>query len=314
MLRGRRRLRPSSDPQMKPYAATGRSGKVNVRHFRNVMTHAVDVDGLVWKFFPSASGAEAYATERSAEGYDAVVVPAKPYQANDAPAPGDVAPVDVSRGMEPWAADATFADRLNDLLDSNPYSTGDFADALREAGVVMATEVATRLLAGKGGLPPDSVIDALARVFDVEPEYFLGLVAAEPAKWPPAVHSDLVPNRYVTPDGRHDDDRSENQQTRVSSELAITLQEFGRMVEALSVAADSYLAHPEADDVLAAVLTRAVAELGRQLGRAQGDKVLITRVLLEEVVLAWARTGPSDSPSRLDFLWAAELLGKGPPR
>jgi hypothetical protein len=86
------------------------------------------------------------------------------------------------------------------------------------------------------------------------------------------------------------------------------------MIEALSVAAHRYLAHPETHAASAAALTRTVAALGHDLGRAQGEEVSITRELLEEIVLAWARMAPSDSASRVGFLWAAELLGKGPSR
>jgi transcriptional regulator with XRE-family HTH domain len=296
--------------QMTPYAATGRSGKINVRYFRTVMTHAVDVDGLVWKFFPSASSAEAYATERSAEGYDAVIVQATPHQLTEPADPKDVATVDGWQATDPPADDAVFADKLNDLFESNAYSTEDFADALREEGVIMATEIATRLLARKGGLPSDSVIEAIARVFDVEPEYFLGPPAPAVPGEPPSAHSDLRLNRYP-PEGRHAD-RSVTRPTQTSSELTITLQELGRMVEALSVTADRYLVDPQADTALATALTRVIAALGRDLGQAQGDEVLVRRALLEEIVLAWARTGPSDSSSRVEFLWAAEVLGKAP--
>jgi transposase-like protein len=224
------------------------------------------------------------------------------------------APVDLSRRMVPRAADAMFADRLNDLLAWNPYSTEDFAEALRDEGVIMAAEIAAQLLAGKGGLPPDSVIDAIARVFDVEPEYFMGSALPEPVKEPPAARSDLVIDRYTTSEGQHDGRPATEPAHTGSSELAITLREFGRMIQALSVGADRYLAHPQADTALTAALTRAIAALGLQLGRAQGERLLITRALLEEVVLAWARTGPSDGASRVDFLWAAELLGKGSSR
>jgi hypothetical protein len=95
-------------------------------------------------------------------------------------------------GEEPQAADAAFAERLNELLESNPYSTEDFADALRDEGVVMAAEIATRLLAGKGGLPSGSIIEAVARVFDVEPEYFFGSTAIELIEEPQTGPSDLL--------------------------------------------------------------------------------------------------------------------------
>lgn len=219
----------------------------------------------------------------------------------------------VSRSMEPRTADAAFAGRLNELLESNPYSTEDLADALSDEGVVMAMEIATRLLAGKGGLPADSIIDALARIFDVEPEYFFGSTATEPIEEPRAAHSDLLMERNKLTEGRHDD-RSAIRPTQANSHLSITLQEFGRMIAALSVAADRYLAHPQSDTASAAALTRAIGSLGDRLGRAEAGKVLIMRELLEGIVLAWARTGPSDSDSRVDFLWVAELLGKGPTR
>ena len=74
------------------YAATGRGGKINVRNFDKVMTHAVDVadpkdgrteearKGLIFRFFPDKERAEAFATKKNDEGYDAIVVTAKKFE------------------------------------------------------------------------------------------------------------------------------------------------------------------------------------------------------------------------------------------
>ncbi len=73
----------------KPFTATGRGGKVNVRKFTTEMKFAVDVadpdakteagrKGLIWSFHPSKEAAEK-ARERYAEkGLDAVITEAKP--------------------------------------------------------------------------------------------------------------------------------------------------------------------------------------------------------------------------------------------
>jgi len=75
----------------KVYVATGRGGKVNRRNFATPMTHAVDVAdlnatseaakaGLIYRFFPSLEAAEQWAAKKNGEGYNAIVVEAKPYQ------------------------------------------------------------------------------------------------------------------------------------------------------------------------------------------------------------------------------------------
>jgi transcriptional regulator with XRE-family HTH domain len=217
----------------------------------------------------------------------------------------------VSRSTEPQSADAPFAHRLSELLKSNPYSIEDFADALSDEGVIMATEIATRLLAGKGGIPSDSVVDALARVFDVEPESFYDPPATETIEEPRAAPSILPAERHPL----SEDQRAEHPATpakQANSHLWISLQEFGRMIQALAEGTDGYLAQPKAELALAAALTRTVSALGHQLGQAEGGKVPVPRDLLEEVVLAWARMGPSGSAFRADFLWLAELLGSLP--
>jgi hypothetical protein len=217
----------------------------------------------------------------------------------------------VSRRTELQSPDATFAQRLNKLLAAKPYSIEDFADALSDEGVIMAKEVATRLLTRKGGVPADSVVEALARVFDVEPESFYGPPATETIEEPRDAPSDLLPERH-TQSGHRRDEYLTTPTNQANSHFSISLQEFGRIIQALPEGTDGYLAHPEADVALAAALTRTLSALGRQLGQAEGGKVPVPRDLLEEVVIAWARLGPSDGPSRADFLWLAALLGSLP--
>lgn len=219
----------------------------------------------------------------------------------------------VYRSTQLQSADAAFAYRLNKLLASNPYTIEDFADALSDAGVIMAKEIATRLFAGKGGLPADSVIDALARVFDVEPEYFYDPAAGETLETPRAAPSNSSAEHH----GSSADQRDEHLASlanEANSDFSISLQDFGRMIQALPEGTDSYLAQPEPDVALAAALTRTMSALGRQLAQAEGGKVPVPRALLEEVVLRWARMGPSASASRVEFLWLAELLGSLPVR
>lgn len=77
----------------KLYEATGRAGKINVRAFDQVMTHAADVQdpehpnadwhlGVITRFFPSKQKAEDYKAKKEAEGDDVNVriVAAQPYQ------------------------------------------------------------------------------------------------------------------------------------------------------------------------------------------------------------------------------------------
>lgn len=86
--------KPPAEPKViegkSVYTATGRGGKVNRRNFSTPMTHAVDVAdpnahseaakaGLIYRFFVSEEAAEQWAAKKRGEGYDAIVVPAKPY-------------------------------------------------------------------------------------------------------------------------------------------------------------------------------------------------------------------------------------------
>lgn len=77
----------------KLYEATGRAGKINVRAFSQVMTHAADVQdpahpntdwhlGVITKFFPSKTKADEYKAKREAEGEDVNVriVAVSPYK------------------------------------------------------------------------------------------------------------------------------------------------------------------------------------------------------------------------------------------
>jgi hypothetical protein len=77
----------------KLYEATGRAGKINVRAFDQVMTHAADVQdpehpnadwhlGVITRFFPSKQKAEDYKAKKEAEGDDVNVriVAAQPYK------------------------------------------------------------------------------------------------------------------------------------------------------------------------------------------------------------------------------------------
>ena len=95
-----------------------RAGAVrrNVRYFRSAMTHAVDVDGLVWRFFSSEAEADACAADKRGEGYDAVVVSAKAYSAD---------------AHEELHSSSSFAEKLKSLMAARQLTADDLADALR---------------------------------------------------------------------------------------------------------------------------------------------------------------------------------------
>lgn len=293
---------------MKPYTATGRHGKVNVRHFRSVMTHAVDVDGLVWKFFSSVVSAEEYAAEKAAEGYDAVVVAAKPYVPADAVDADDFegASLDGKR-----AASAILLGKFKHLLELKGYTNEDLTDALREEGVVMAAEVSRRLLAGVGGSPSDSTVEALARVFDVEPDHFFesGDEDTEEAFDPTVldVH-DVAPSDDPVSSAATD----VGEPTPGPARYRVPIERVGLLIQGLSDAADRCLQPGEADIGLAIRLTGAISSISQELRQADGTEVSMSPALLEEIVIAWARSAPSNTPSRGDYLWTADLLGRHP--
>ena len=76
-------------------------------------------------------------------------------------------------GSESNFASATFATRLNTLIAARPsYSSGEVAAEIRRSGFPMTVTTLTQLQAGVGPSPSDLTITALAKHFDVRPEYF----------------------------------------------------------------------------------------------------------------------------------------------
>jgi len=86
----------SAKEGFKLYQATGRAGKINVRQFDQVMTHAADVQdpehpnedwhkGVITRFFPSKEKAEDYKAKKEAEGggVNVRIVAAQPYQGQE---------------------------------------------------------------------------------------------------------------------------------------------------------------------------------------------------------------------------------------
>lgn len=148
---------------MKAYRAIGRQGEGVVRLFDSPMTHAVDVDGSIERYFTSESAARDFAFEMVVDGRDAVVVVATPCE---------TAPALKLQG--------SFAERLRRLFDTVPsadgshYSPDNLADALYGEGIPLASRLVDRLLSGIGGQPPVSTISAVARFFGVEPELLGG--------------------------------------------------------------------------------------------------------------------------------------------
>ncbi|WP_395307521.1 hypothetical protein V4U86_19155 [Mycobacterium sp. AMU20-3851] len=146
---------------MKPYRAIGRQGAGVVRLFDSPMTHAVDVDGSIERYFTSESEARDFAFEMSLDGRDAVVVAATPC---------DRVPTDA------LTLQGLFSERLGRLFetvtspDGKPYEHDDLANALHEEGIPLASRVVDRLLSGIGGQPPEKTIAAVARFFGIAPE------------------------------------------------------------------------------------------------------------------------------------------------
>ena len=274
-------MRPTTDPQMRPYTATGRRGKVNVRHFRTEMTHAVDVDGLVWKFFSSASAAHAYAAERNAQGRDAVVVPAQPYVTAQ-----PVATV-VDRGYPGSAVE--FAANIRSLMDtaepSRRMTPDELIEALSDEGVMVAAEVVRRIMTGAGrrtGRLHDRSPCACLRCRTRDhlrparrsKQRIRGLGIA-PTAWDRETEEASV--------GRNPDEGVV--ETR-AGRLALPVNAIGQLIVGLANAADRCLDQLNPEVVLAARLMRGLGAISRELDQSASADVSIPREVLEDIVIA----------------------------
>lgn len=217
-----------------------------------------------------------------------------------------------ARSPRDQTMEASFAARLQHLFNSVmgpnglPYKPTDLVDALHDAGVPLAERVVERLLAGIGEPPTDSILDAIADFFGVEPDFLTRdapdtVTQREPHIQSSNVHTDAAPVEAtsVAPDSWLD-----------ATELVVSVRDVGRLVEALSSTALECHKSNSAELVVIQELTRVVADLGSRLVSVTSDSATLPRSLLGRLVLAWAAAGVSDSQWRETFLWVAELLGR----
>lgn len=207
----------------------------------------------------------------------------------------------------------TFAEMLKQLLDESPYAAEDLADALHVDGVSMSERVVARLLAGIGSLPSDSTIASIARFFEVEPDYFFpewGEVGIQETSDAPGDQR-REGDRQAAVGGQKDLAIDIGTQSG-AAQYVISRQWIGRLIRGLSVAADGCIDGYEVDVVLASTLARTIGSISLEISQAEGAKVTLSQSLLEEMVVAWSRSAPSEGSSRDEYLWAAELLGRRP--
>jgi hypothetical protein len=295
-------VRQSNDPEARPYTATGREGKVNVRHFRSAMTHAMDVDGLVWSFFPSAEEAQVHVDRKIVEGHDSIVVPAKPYVPSERPLP-----VPEGRAVRPtsggggdratWPGSAAYAARLNYLFDTaraadgGLYTSGGVAELLQGDGLAVHSDSIDRLRAGTGNRPSVGVSSALAFFFDVDPDYFFDQSEEDTAEEHPVSVADGV--RFPA-NGVSDFQLSQAQFVRV---LAGLTQATSRGLEAQTV-----------DQQLANRLALIITDAGGLMLESMSGEVLVPARLVKRIMTTWEETNPTDNGTESDYKWAADTF------
>ena len=297
-------VRESNDPGARPYTATGRAGKVNVRHFRRAMTHAMDVDGLIWSFFPSAEEAKAHVDRKIADGYDAMVVPAKLYDPSERPLPRPE-----GRGLRPtpgvggdlasWQGSAIYAARLNGLFDTvrltdgSHYTSEDVAETLQADGLAVHPDSIARLRAGTAARPAEGLSFALAFFFNVDPDYFFDQLEDDPAEEDPASAAEVV---WLPTNAAPDFQLSQTQFVRV---LAGLTQATSRYLEAQTV---------DADQPIASRLALIITDAGVLLLESMSDEVLVPVRLVKRIMTTWAETNPADNGTESDYQWAADTF------
>lgn len=292
-------VRKSSDPLARPYTATGRAGKVNVRHFRQTMTHAMDVDGLVWAFFPSREEAELHVRNKVAEGYDAIVVPAKPYIASEHPLPIPVGAAVVGRasrggGHVSWLGGRNYADRLNHLFDTirrddgERYTSAEVAEALQADGLAVHSDSIDRLREGSAGRPSEGLSFALAFFFDVDPDYFLNEVDRESEELTIDDIADLVPV--------------------CGEDLRLTQAQFVRVLAGIAQATSRCLEMEPVNNSLANQLALIICDTGPLMLEAMSGEVLVSATLAARIMTMWAETDPAGNGTESDYQWAANIF------
>lgn len=296
-------VRESSDPLARPFTATGRLGKVNIRHFRQTMSHAIDVDGLVWSFFPSQDEAETHAARKVAEGHDAIVVPAKPYVPSESPLPRPVVPIlrpvasRVADGDASWSGGALYATRLNHLFatvlsaDGDVYSSGEVAEALQSDGFMIHADSIDRLRAGNGARPSDQLSFALAFFFDVDPDYFF----------------------YESDQGPTGDCFVPNEQSSVNaagaSDFRLTQPQLVRVLAGLTQAASKSMEAQTLGARLSDNVALVISDAAALILESMSGEVAVSSALAVRIIDAWRGTNPCSNGTEPDYLWASGIFG-----
>ena len=294
-------VRESSDPLARPYTATGRAGKVNVRHFRQPMTHAMDVDGLVWSFFPSREEAEAHVQNKVAEGHDAIVVPAKPYVPAERPLPrptGDavVRPVSSRAEHAPWPGGQNYAAKLNHLFDTvraadgNRYTSAEVAEALQADGLTVHSGSIDRLREGAADPPSKGLSFALAFFFDVDPDYFVDEVDRESEELTADDIADLVPV--------------------CGEDLRLSQAQFVRILAGIAQATSRCLEMEPVNNSLANQLALIICDTGPLMLEAMSGEVVVPATLAARIMTMWAETDPAGNGTESDYQWAANIFSE----
>lgn len=297
-------VRDSNDPSASPYTATGRAGKVNVRHFRQPMTHAMDVDGLVWSFFPSKEEATSHVARKIAEGHDAIVVPAKPYIPSEHPLPRPAGrQLEEGRAVDPgpWPGSAMYASRLNDLFrtiraaDGGPLTSVEVADTLQADGFAVHADSIDRLRAGTGSCPSDQLSFALAFFFDVNPGYFFD--GADE-------HGNLAEDHPVATPKIPDWQPAES-----VSDFLLSQAQFVRVLAGLTQAASRCLQANTVYQQLANRLALVIGDAAALMVESTSGEVLVPSRLAERILMTWEETDPVANRTDSEFRWAAKVLG-----
>jgi hypothetical protein len=304
-------VRQSNDPEARPYTATGREGKVNVRHFRRAMTHAMDVDGLIWSFFPSEDEAKAHVDRKIAEGHDSIVVPAKLYVPSEWPLP--VPESHVARpsssgggGASSWPGSAIYAARLNYLFDTvrsadgSLHTSGGVAELLQADGLTVHSDSIDRLRAGTGNRPSVGVSSALAFFFDVDSDYFF----EEGDDQSTAHDSVSADSGHAVGSG------NESPQWLADSDedICLSQDQFVRIFAGMTQAASRCFESHAVDYQLANRLVLIIYDASPLMLEAMSGEVLVPTRLAERIMTTWSETNPVDNGTESDYQWAADTF------
>jgi hypothetical protein len=295
-------VRQSNDPEARPYTATGREGKVNVRHFRSIMTHAMDVEGLIWSFFPSAEEAQAHVDRKIAEGHDSIVVPAKLYVPSERPLPvpeGHVFRPNSGGGADlpSWPGSAAYAARLNDLFDTVRAADGRFhtsvevAESLQADGLAVHADSIARLRSGTAARPPDGLSFALAFFFDVDPDYFFDEAQEDTREEQPASVADGV---WLL--------------ANVASDFRLSQTQFVRVLAGLTQATSRCMESQTVNQELANRLALIITDAGALMLESMSGEVVVPTRLVERIMATWGETDLANNGTESDYRWATDIF------